>query len=248
MGRLWNSIVNARKQIKGMMYIRKKYGDNLPSIENYENPISYSLPFENEWLAVNGGITEEYSHSWQITSQRYAYDFIMVDEKGISFYVDENNPEDYYCYNRKILAPADGTVVDIHDGEPDSLILGLNKYKVRSKHIAGNYIIIKHSETEYSTLAHLAPGSIVVRVGDSVIRGQYIASCGNTGNSTEPHLHFQVQCGEDFFGSYTYPILFQEINRKPCAPFQSMDPRPVPKEEELGEGRIARGYLVSNIK
>ena len=77
--------------------------------------------------------------------------------------------------------------------------------------VRGNYIIIQHSEHEYSTVAHIKKDSFCVKTGDKVYRGQQIACCGNSGNTSEPHIHFQVQQGKSFLLSASLPIWFEKI-------------------------------------
>jgi murein DD-endopeptidase MepM/ murein hydrolase activator NlpD len=64
---------------------------------------------------------------------------------------------------------------------------------LNKKQPKGNYVIIDHGNGEYSFLAHLKKGSMVVAVGDSLKSGQFIGLCGNSGNSSEPHLHYHLQ-------------------------------------------------------
>lgn len=73
------------KQLWGIIVLEYKYHDRLPDIENYQSINQYSLPFEGKWTVVNGGVTEKLSHSWEIPTQRYAYDFVILDENGKSF-------------------------------------------------------------------------------------------------------------------------------------------------------------------
>ena len=75
----------------------------------------------------------------------------------------------------------------------------------------GNYIVIKHHEQEYSEICHLLKDSITVKEGDSVKGRQVIAKCGNSGNTSEPHIHFQIQRGQSFYLSPGLPIFFQNI-------------------------------------
>ncbi len=243
----FSTIICSILQIIGINKASKKYGNNFPDIETYTGEIRYTLPFEGEWTIVNGCFSKEFSHSWDIPTQRYAYDFIMMDENGKSYIGDSKGVESYYCYDKAILAPADGEVVEITNDSEDSLIIGNGKLFSRAKHIAGNYIVIKHSENEYSTLAHLKKGSMVVKVGDQVLRGQKIAACGNTGNSSEPHLHFQVQDGASFYDSAGLPVRFTGIRLNSQPNYNSTDPRPFMAMDKIPEGLITRGYRVSNI-
>lgn len=233
-------------QIIGINRVIRRYGDNIPSIDNYSSDIQYDLPFEGEWIVINGCFTKEFSHSWDIPTQRYAYDFIMLDESGKSYIDDSKQVENYYCYDKAILSPADGVVQEIVNNAEDSIILGNGKFFNRARHIAGNYIVIKHGENEYSTLAHLKRDSIVVKVGEKVLRGQKIATCGNTGNSTEPHLHFQLQDGLGSYDSAGLPIRFSNIQLNSHSIYGRMDSRPYMDLEKIPKGLITRGYNVSN--
>ena len=78
-------LIQSLKQLWGMIVLEYKYHGNLPNIENYHTQVKYSLPFDGEWVVANGGVTEKTSHSWEIPTQRYAYDFIILDNTGSSF-------------------------------------------------------------------------------------------------------------------------------------------------------------------
>ncbi|HOV68898.1 MAG TPA: M23 family metallopeptidase [Clostridia bacterium] len=140
---------------------------------------------------------------------------------------------DYYCYGQDVLAPADGEVVSMADNHPESRTYGDGRIECRAKDIRGNYITLKHNEKEFSTIAHLMPGSVIVALGQKVVRGQVIAKCGNSGNTSEPHIHFQLNNGKSFFASAGLPVKFKNV----CA-------------TENGETRfaeyIAKGQLVKH--
>ncbi|MBV1757725.1 MAG: M23 family metallopeptidase [Dethiosulfatibacter sp.] len=233
-------------QMIGIIKVKKRYGKDIPGLDNYRSCIQYDLPFEGVWTVVNGCFTKEFSHSWGVPTQRYAYDFIMLDESGKSYTDNPKHLENYCCYNKEILSPADGIVIEVLEHEDETIILGKGRFFNRAKHIAGNYIVIKHSDNEYSTLAHLKDNSIVVRVGDRVLKGQKIASCGNTGNSSEPHLHFQLQDGPSFYDSAGLPIKFCNIKLETPLKYKNSDPRPNMESSKIPEGYITRGYNVSN--
>ena len=91
--------------------------------------------------------------------------------------------------------------------------------------IRGNYVLICHSDGEYSLLAHLKPDSIRVSVGQSIKRGEKIAECGNSGNTSEPHLHFQVQLGKSFYSSPGLPVEFENIKVKKTLNYEKFDDR-----------------------
>ena len=171
-------LIQSLKQLWGMIVLEYKYHGNLPNIENYHTQVKYSLPFDGEWVVANGGVTEKTSHSWEIPTQRYAYDFIILDNTGSSFKGDETEAGSFYCYGRDILAPADGSVAEICTGNLDSGITKNRAVSCKARDIRGNYILICHSDQEYTLSAHLKPDSIQVSVGQSVKRGEKIAECG----------------------------------------------------------------------
>ncbi len=235
------------KQLWGMLTVPFRYGSHMPDAENYQCQVQYSLPFQGIWTAVNGGVDKAASHSWGIQTQRYAYDFIILDEEGHSFSGDRTKTTDYYCYGKEILAPADGEVVELRDKYPDSLLLAPGQVDCSARDIRGNYIVIRHADKEYGLLAHLKPGSIRVKAGDKVKRGQCIAYCGNSGNTSEPHLHFHLQDGRSFYTSAGLPIEFTDITAHPAPNYSAYDPRPVPHGSALAKKHIMRGQSVSNI-
>ncbi|MCX6247747.1 MAG: urea transporter [Bacteroidetes bacterium] len=158
----------------------------------------FELPFWGEWKVTQG-------HDGKFTHQgdwRHAWDFEVTDEEGRTFSGDGKKREDYYAYNKPVIAPADGYVEEVIDtiGEND---IG----KVDLDHNWGNTIILRHADQLYTKLSHLKKESIKVVAGDSVRKGQVLASCGNSGRSPVPHIHFQVQA-TPYIGSKTidYPV------------------------------------------
>ena len=192
----------------GVTYLRHR--GSVPDRE-YDLEASYRLPVEGTWTVVNGSLREEYSHSWIPVNQRYAYDFVITDEDGRSR-PEGTTPavEEYYCYDEPVLAPADGVVVDVFDTDLEPTRGGGFSHPLK-RSIPGNYVTIQHTPDEYSCLAHLVPGSLEVEPGEEVSRGQQVGRCGHTGNSSEPHLHFQVQDHPTFELSAGLPVRFEGV-------------------------------------
>lgn len=142
------------------------------------------LPFYGEWY-VSQGYDGKITHKdrW-----RHGIDFVITDRNGLTFKNTGTKLEDYYCYNKAVLAPADGTVEAVVDGIEDNEIGNVN---IRKNW--GNTIVIKHGQDFYTQMSHLKAGTIKIKEGDFVKSGQAIAACGSSGRSPEPHLHFQVQ-------------------------------------------------------
>ncbi len=149
---------------------------------------SLRLPFEGQWLVFWGGDSRELNHHYDSPQQRFAFDFLMVDEAGRSHRGEGRENKDYYAFGQPVLAPADGLVTDVITGVRDNTPGSMNP-----TFAGGNAVIIKHTENEVSVLAHFQQGSIRVKCGDEVKRGQVLGLCGNSGNSSEPHIHFHVQ-------------------------------------------------------
>ena len=172
-------------------------------------------PTTGEWYVANGGTTKATSHSWEVVSQRYAYDLVVVGEGSLERWrtgTTGGGKEDYLCYGEPVVAPADGIVVEVRGGLPDAPRPGTGWIDPFAEDFRGNHVAIEHAEDEYSFLAHLAPGSVRVRVGERVARGQEVGRCGNSGHSTEPHLHFQVQDRADFFKAAGLPVAFDGVS------------------------------------
>lgn len=230
-------------QVLGLKYAKAKYKE----ADTYIPQIKYALPFRGEWYVANGGVTKNTSHSWDILPQRFAYDFIMVDEEGSSYDGDRKELHSYYCYGKDILAPADGTVVSVKNNFPDCRIMEDGQTDPDTPDIGGNRVIIKHSMTEYSAICHLMPKSVTVQKGQAVKKGDVIARCGNSGNTTEPHVHFQVQNTARFYSCIGLPILFSDIRKRIYSQYKLVDTRPFPREEEERDGYVHRGLLVRNV-
>ncbi|WP_338554357.1 M23 family metallopeptidase [Paenibacillus sp. KS-LC4] len=164
---------------------------------------SYSLPFRGEWLVIWGGNNVLVNYHYEYESQRYAYDFVQAKD-GNSYEGDPLKNESYFAFGQEILAPADGTVVsvvnDIADNEPVGVM--------NEKAPAGNVVVIDHGG-EYSYLAHMKKGSATVKAGDKVTKGDVIGLTGNSGNSSEAHLHFQLSDGDDLFTSKAIAVKWE---------------------------------------
>ncbi len=160
--------------------------------------VPVSLPVYGEWYVsqgYNGTVTHR--GEW-----KEAIDLVMIDEENKTYDNPGLVPEDYYCYNKPVIAPADGEVEEIHDFVEDNPIGESNLI-----HNWGNSIVIRHNKKVYSQISHLKPGSFKVKKGDTVKKGDPLALCGNSGRSPEPHVHFQMQ-STPYIGSRTldYPI------------------------------------------
>lgn len=149
------------------------------------------------WVAI-GGIGTDTGHRRALLSlnnklclsQRFANDWVKLDENNRSCNGDNKECKSFTCYDQKIIAVADGEVVDLVDGFDDQIPNKTGRLKVSDA--GGNYIIVKIDDNKYAFYAHMKKGSARVKIGDEVKRGQELGNVGNTGNSSAPHLHFHV--------------------------------------------------------
>ena len=176
----------------------------------------YILPFKGTWYIEYGGTKKKNSHSWNIPSQRYAYDFEI--RKNNSPYHDEvDKCQNYYSYLENIYAPCDGWVIELVNDYQNTHITKDRKIINDCDNPRGNHIIIKHPNHEYSCICHFEKDSFQVKVGDLVKEGDLLGKVGNSGNTQGPHIHFQVQLGLDPDKSKGIPIFFKNAyyqNRK----------------------------------
>jgi len=200
-------------QYWAMLWVRIKYGFKLPDKENYTCKNDYILPFTGKWCVYDGGVTKVLSMAWSEMSQRYAYFFIILDDDGSNFKSNNSRVEDYHCYGKDVLAVADGVIVKVSNKHPNSKTDGMTGY-IGTWDVRGNHIVIRHNDSEYSYAGNLMPDSATVKLGDKVKQGDIIAKCGNSGYTSEPHLHFQLQSSKSSTMSAGLPIVFTNIKTK----------------------------------
>ena len=177
-------VLDGEGKIAGLWILPPK--PDLPVPKRNTTPLA--LPLKGTWHVYWGGDTKALNQHHGVPCQHFAFDFLVTDDKGKTFRGEGNANEDYYAFGRLILAPADGVVTDVIRGVRDNTPSSMNPYSA-----LGNAVFIQHGKHEVSVLAHLKQGSIKVKVGDKVTRGQELGLCGNSGNSSEPHLHYHLQ-------------------------------------------------------
>jgi hypothetical protein len=165
------------------------------------------------WLAANGPADASGHRRALIPiagvpaiAQRFAIDWVKVGDDNRTFTGDQLENESYHAEGLDALAVANGTVVAVKDSIPEN-VPGINSRAVpiTLETVGGNHVIIDIGGGNYAFYAHLKPGSIRVKKGDRVTRGQVVGLVGNTGNSTEPHLHFHISDGNSPLGSEGLP-------------------------------------------
>lgn len=193
----------------------------------HTSPNEYWFPLKGT-LYVGVAPDLESPHRWAV-NQEFALDVVALGGNGNSHEGAGSRLAEYYGYGREVLAVADGTVVAaVNDcveadgrlrqpGESSEdfqkrIVVEQNKLLAHSPTAAlGCHVVLRHGGGEHSHSVHLKPGSVRVRPGDTVKRGQPIGQLGHSGNSTEPHLHFQLTDGPDPLYSRGLPILFTNV-------------------------------------
>jgi murein DD-endopeptidase MepM/ murein hydrolase activator NlpD len=141
----------------------------------------YRWPFVGAWKV------QRTHYPGNQADQAWAIDLFAVDPAGSPTIGRGSRNDQWVTYRAPIVADAPGEVVIVVDGNPENIVGKPNGYDMH-----GNFVVIDHKNGEFSLFAHLIPGSIEVRVGQQVTYGNMIGHCGNSGHSTNPHLHWQV--------------------------------------------------------
>ncbi|HEX2223084.1 MAG TPA: M23 family metallopeptidase [Thermoanaerobaculia bacterium] len=170
---------------------------------DYRTKTPLRLPFQGEWFVFWGGRTVAENYHAATRDQRFAYDFVIVRD-GKSHTGDGSANEQYFCFGQPILAPGPGTVAVAVDGVADNKPGVMNPAQP-----PGNHVVIDHGNGEFSFLAHFKQKSLEVKKGDAVKAGDLLGRCGNSGNSSEPHLHYHLQTTAEFREGEGLPAQFQ---------------------------------------
>jgi hypothetical protein len=188
---------------------------------------AFRFPLRGDWFAAVGP-TMHTAHRWALPEE-FAYDIAKLGQGNLSHRGSGTQFRDYYGYGAPVLAAADGVVVATASDQSENAAMlrrpdeSLEAYGARvqeaqggflsrgARGIAGNFVVIDHENGEYSLYAHLQPGSVKVRAGERIAVGTPLGKLGSSGNSTEPHLHFQVCDGPDPLTCAGIPVQFQDV-------------------------------------
>jgi hypothetical protein len=185
---------------------------SLRALQGYsyqETPIQLASPLRSGCYAVvHGGSRTIINYHVVNTAQRYANDIVKLNRWGCRARGVYPKRLDAYCiFGENIYSPCDGVITNVIDDCPD-----LTPGETDHTHPAGNHVIIEY-EGRKILLAHMKQESVLVREAEQVHRGQCIGKVGNSGNTSEPHLHIHIEYGgkPDRFGDGVgAPILFEE--------------------------------------
>jgi hypothetical protein len=185
-------------------------------------PIVIGPPLKGKnWIALNGCCEPGWPHRSTplplngnlMGGQLFAIDWKQTNDQGAFYTGDKTKNESYVDYGSEVIAVADGTVTATLDGQEanapgvlpaDDPVLGP---KLTVENVDGNHVVLDIGSGAYAFYAHLIKGSVLVKEGDTVRKGQVLAKLGNTGNANASHLHFHVMNGPSVLGSSGIPYV-----------------------------------------
>ncbi|MDO0913689.1 M23 family metallopeptidase [Streptomyces sp. DT2A-34] len=212
-----------------LVIVANRWGGTPDSPRAAREPVEVAPPVTGRWTALNSPADRTPSHGTHAYGQTFAIDVVAEPEPGArpgfrSLWPIARRNSAFPAFGAPLLAVADATVVRASDGQRDHLsrtslpallYLMLVEGSVRDllgvKRIVGNHVILDLGDGTYALYAHLRRGSLTVREGDRVTAGRPLARCGNSGNSTEPHLHFQLMDGPDPDSARGIPFTWRGI-------------------------------------
>ena len=201
-------------------------------VEELRDALVVDFPLRGEWMAVQTPATRIPSHGTDLLAQRYAFDLIRFDPRrgaayhpagGVRALLVGVPTRDAHGWGEPVHAPLDGVVVAAADGVPErqrihpvrELLLAVRNaatFRPTPAHVArllGNHVILAADDGVHAGFAHLTTGSVAVQPGQRVGAGDVLGRVGHTGNSTAPHLHFQLMDGPDPLTASGVPCAFR---------------------------------------
>jgi hypothetical protein len=179
-----------------------------PRQASFSNVVLARAPFDGDWLISWGGENPKDNHHIGSPPQDRAVDIRKILE-GSGNQTSRGDPkrnDSYGCWAQPIYSPIDGVVEVAVDGVPDNIPGELNRPSA-----LGNYVMVRSAEGFVVVLAHFKQSSIAIRAGAKVKVGDFLAQCGNSGNSTEPHLHMHVQSDISMQRSVARQMVFPSL-------------------------------------
>jgi hypothetical protein len=213
------------KHLQHRLEVREVDGVTRPLVgaptEVSEGTLRLGPPLRGDnWLAANGPsptsshrCTELPLDGHLYVTQRFAIDWVRIDAENKTFSGDRKVNASYHAYGVEAIAVAPGTVVEVKDGIPEN-VPGDRAVAIDRETVAGNYVLLDLSGGRRALYAHFQPGSLRVKKGDKVKRGQVLGLVGNSGNSTEPHLHFHVADGATALAAEGVPYQLEAFDAR----------------------------------
>jgi murein DD-endopeptidase len=186
----------------------------LPLAVDKDAPIRIQSPLRGDnWGAVNGPSNVSLHRRTLIpvdahatASQRFAIDWVKLGVAGTTYHGDKLDNKNYYAYGVEVHSVADGVVTEVKDGIPENVPTEDSRaVPITLETVGGNHVIVDIGGGHFAFYAHLQPSSLRVKLGERVRAGQVIGLLGNSGNSTEPHLHFHISDSNSPLGTEGLP-------------------------------------------
>jgi hypothetical protein len=187
-----------------------------------DKPVVIGAPLAGAgWVAGNGCCNPEIIHRGSVLAvngalydaQRFAIDWLRLDEQGRLVHGDLSDVHNYTCYGADVLAVADGKVVgmlnDLDDQTPGKLP---DPNTITIDTVDGNHVVLDIGGGYFAFYAHMQKNSVTVHVGDQVKKGAVLGKLGNSGNTSGPHLHFHIMTGPSVLGSDGVPYVIDTFN------------------------------------
>ncbi|MEU5213566.1 M23 family metallopeptidase [Streptomyces sp. NPDC020742] len=191
-------------------------------------PVEVAPPVAGRWKAQNSPADKVPSHGTRAYGQAYAIDIVAEpadgSRPGFGWRPPARAAASFPAFGAPLLAVADGTVVRADDRQRDHfsrtswfalvyflLVEGTVRAMGGARRVIGNHVILDLGDGTHALYAHVRRGSLTVRPGDRVRSGQPLGQCGNSGNSTEPHVHFQLMDGPHPEGAEGVPFTWRGV-------------------------------------
>ena len=187
-------------------------------IETYQQKTALIFPFKGKGIVLQGGAT---NGGHRNRSGEFALDAMGLDDAwSVQAADDGKKNTDYPGWGRPLIAPADGVIVHTRSDRPDQPVgdesnpdYFADEFKKYGGGDPGNHLVIDHGNGEFSGIAHFMAGSMLVKEGDRVKQEQTLGKLGHSGDTTEPHVHYQLQAGPDFTNSDGLPCKFTNVDQ-----------------------------------
>ena len=190
-------------KFSGLLF--KPFEDNSKA-KMERNLTELALPFKGDWFTVWGGDTKAQNYHVIDRAQRHAFDFLILGKNNKTYERSGTRNEDYYAFGKPLYAVCDAEVVSVTTGVADNKPGAMNPTQP-----LGNSVILKTDKDEYIVYAHFEEGTLKVKEGDRVRKGQFLRNCGHSGNSSEAHLHLHIQVGPNLYSALGVKCYFEEL-------------------------------------
>ncbi len=217
---------NAPKELQHKVVIETEFAGKVRKFENAlsklsveeKPPVVVGPPLKGGRWFASGGYAGKAGHrkalfpqgNTLVNAQRYAIDWLLMTDDNHAFKGEGKNCAHFAGYGKPLIAVADGTVVGVIDRFEDQ-VPGTAKGDQLPFYPGGNTAVIDIGDGNYAFYAHMKPGSVKVKEGQKVKRGDHIGDLGSSGNSSAPHLHFHVMSGPSILGSPSVPYVFDSF-------------------------------------